>query len=192
LVAFDTRQDESDETLLDAFAAGDQAAARALMMRLTPRCLSVAFRMLRDRAEAEDVAQEAMLRLWKTAPDWEKGRAKVSTWLYRVTLNLCTDRLRKSRRTSLGEVPEQMDDAAPVDQEMERTERAEALHDALEKLPERQRVAVMLRHLEDMSNPAIAEIMETSTEAVESLLSRGRRQLAALLAGQKSALGLDG
>ena len=95
---YDAVKEEDDEVLLDRFARGDQAAARALAVRHTPRVLAVATRMLKDRTEAEDVAQEAMLRLWKIAPEWRQGEAKVSTWAYRVTANLCTDRLRQRKR----------------------------------------------------------------------------------------------
>lgn len=90
----------SDEALLVAFANGDSRAARDLTARLTPRVFSFASRMLGgDRAEAEDVTQEAMLRLWKIAGEWRQGEAKVTTWLYRVTSNLCTDRLRRRGRS---------------------------------------------------------------------------------------------
>ena len=86
-----------DAALLVAFANGDGDAARLLTARLLPRVLAQATRMLANAAEAEDVAQEAMIRLWKIAPDWQQGQAQVSTWLYRVVANLCTDRLRKRR-----------------------------------------------------------------------------------------------
>ena len=91
----------TDEDLLALYAGGDRVAARSLTARLTPRVLSLALRMLGDRAEAEDVAQEAMVRLWKIAPDWRAGEAKISTWLYRVAANLCTDRLRRRRGVGL-------------------------------------------------------------------------------------------
>ena len=93
----DTLDEVSDETLLVLYANGDAAAARLLTTRLSPRVLGYATRLLADRAEAEDVTQEAMLRLWKIAPQWRAGEAQISTWLYRVTTNLCTD-LRRARR----------------------------------------------------------------------------------------------
>ena len=161
----DAMKDISDDALLVLFANGDRAAARALTLRLTPRVLAHAQRLLGNAAEAEDVAQEAMLRLWKVAPDWRQGDAKVTTWLYRVVANLCTDRLRKARPLPL--------DAAPE----------------LVRLPRRQRQAVVLRRLEDLGNPEIAGIMEISVEAVESLLTRGRRALAVELAGRRAELG---
>ena len=100
-----------DAALLAAFAGGERSAALELTTRLTPRVLGQAFRMLGNRAEAEDVAQEAMLRLWKIAPDWDASRAQVTTWLYRVVANLCTDRLRKSGRgVALDAIAEPEDD----------------------------------------------------------------------------------
>lgn len=177
-------QEESDDLLLGRFARGDMAAARTLMARHVPRTLGLARRMLRDEAEAEDVAQEAMLRLWRLAPDWRSGEARVSTWLYRVTANLCTDRLRRSRNRSLPleEAPDPEDDRPGAQQALETRERVAALHRAVSALPERQRDAIRMRHFDDLSNIEIAEIMETSVEAVESLLARGRRSLAAALA----------
>src|SRR5690606_38902159 len=98
-MAFDAEVAASDEALLVAYGNGDVSAARILTGRLAPRVLRLATRMLSgDVAEAEDVTQEAMLRLWKVAADWRQGEARVTTWLYRVAVNLCTDRLRQGRR----------------------------------------------------------------------------------------------
>ena len=103
----DAMNAHEDEELLAAYAAGDAGAARALTGRLGPRVFAHAYRMLHgDRAEAEDVAQEALLRLWRAAPSWKHGEAKVTTWLYRVTANLCIDRLRRKRGTDLDAIPE--------------------------------------------------------------------------------------
>ena len=189
-MAFDVMSDTSDEELLSLYANGDQAAARALMLRHAPRVLSLARRLLKDPAEAEDVTQEAMLRLWKIAPDWRAGEAKVSTWLYRVGSNLCTDRLRKKRGVGLDEAPEVADETPNVEDQMIAADRGRALREAMDRLPERQKLALNLRHFEEQSNPEIAEVLETSVEAVESLLSRARRALAADLSSNRSALGL--
>ena len=182
-----------DSALLVSYANGDPAAARELTARLLPRVFGQAKRMLGgDRAEAEDVAQEAMMRLWKVAPEWRQGEAQVSTWLYRVTANLCTDRLRKrNRNVALDGVTEPEDDRPSVADSLQETARIRGLRDALGQLPERQAQAVTLRHLEGLSNPEIADVMQISTEAVESLTSRGKRALAALLAGRKDELGYD-
>ena len=188
---FDTLADVPTETLLTLFANGDRAAALALNARLTPVVMSHAYRLLGDRAEAEDVTQDAMMRLWKIAGDWRQGEAKVTTWLYRVVANLATDRLRRRKRSgpALDDVPEPADDSPGPRERMIAQERQAALQYALNALPERQRQAVVVRHIEEMGNPQIAAIMEISTEAVESLIARGKRALAAELAGQREELG---
>jgi len=191
MMAFDAADDTSDDALMILFANGDQQAAARLAYRHTPRVLALAVRLLRDDAEAQDVAQDALVRLWKIAPDWRQGETRVSTWLYRVAHNLCIDRLRRHKNTDLDSIPEPRDDQPTVDTRMIEADRATALRRALAQLPERQRVAITLRHLQELSNPEIAEVMDTSIEAVESLLSRGKRELSALLIGQQKRLGLE-
>ena len=188
---FDAMEDLPDEALLARFADGDAAAARILTLRLTPHVMAHAFRLLGNRAEAEDVAQEAMLRLWKQAQAWRSGEAKVTTWLYRVVANLCIDRQRRARGRAvpLDAIPEPADGRASVAHEMQDRARADALQAALNDLPARQRQAVVLRHIEGLANPEIAEIMEITVEAVESLTSRGKRALQAALADRKEELG---
>ncbi len=182
----------SDAALLVAFANGDGQAATDLAARLLPRVLAQATRMLSDHAEAEDVAQEAMMRLWKIAPDWRQGEAQVSTWMYRVVANLCTDRLRKRRGAmSLDQVAEPVDGTPSVTARMQTDLRMRALSDALAQLPDRQAQAVALRHLEGLSNPEIAQIMDISVRSVESLTARGKRALADIMAGRKAELGYD-
>lgn len=188
-MALDTLSEVSDEALLVLFANGDADASRALNLRLTPRVFGQAMRLLHNRAEAEDVAQEAMMRLWRIAPDWRQGEAKITTWLYRVVANLCTDRLRKQRNVDIDAIPEPEDGAATVAEGMQDRARMTALYAALDSLPERQRTAVQLRHIEGLGNPEIAEIMDITTEAVESLTARGKRALSAVLAARRSELG---
>ena len=187
----DAYTDLADDALLAQYSQGDAAAARALTARLTPRVFRHAVRVLGDRAEAEDVAQDAMMRLWKVAPDWRMGEAKVSTWLYRVTANLCTDRLRRKRGVGLDEVDEPHDPSPSVTDQLQTRERMDALQAGLQTLPERQRQAVILRHIEGLANPEIAEILEISTEAVESLTARGKRALAQALAPAREKLGYE-
>lgn len=185
----DAKDDISDDALIVLYANGDGSAARLLTLRLTPRVFSHAYRMLGDHAEAEDVAQEALVRLWKIAPEWRQGEAKVTTWLYRVVANLCTDRLRKSRSVALDAVPEPEDDVASAATRMQQRSRMDALQGALNALPDRQREAVVLRHIEGLGNPEIATIMDISVEAVESLTARGKRALAKALSGRREELG---
>jgi len=192
---FDAASDTPDEALLVLYANGDPVAAQELAARHLPRILGFATRMLAgDRAEAEDVAQEAMLRLWRIAPDWRTGEAKVSTWLYRVVTNLCTDRLRgKKRRRAVGldDAPDVADEALGVEAALVDGDRMAALTAALAQLPDRQRQAVVLRHIESLSNPEIAEVMDIGVEAVESLTARGKRALTLIMAGRRAELGYE-
>ena len=191
-MAFDALSDVSDEALLVLYANGNAGGAHMLTLRLVPRLLSYAMRLLGDRAEAEDVAQEAMLRLWRVAPDWRQGEAKVTTWTYRVVTNLCTDRLRARRRrthSALDDAPELADTTPAVEPRMIEADRLRALKSALDTLPDRQREAVILRHFEGLTNPEIAQVMDIGVEAVESLVARGKRALTARLAGRREDLG---
>ncbi|WP_296765226.1 RNA polymerase sigma factor [Sediminimonas sp.] len=182
----------SDEALLTRFAAGDAAAAQALTERLTPRVYRHALRLLGgDGAEAEDVAQDAMLRLWRAASGWRPGEARVTTWLYRVVANLCFDRHRKARMVALGDIDEPCDTRAGAVPRIVARQRADALQAALDALPARQRQAVVLRHIEGLGNPEIARVMDISVEAVESLTARGRKALGVALAGRRAELGFE-
>ena len=179
-----------DDLLMRRYAAGDAGAAAALIAAHAPRVLSLARRMLGEAAEAEDVAQEAMLRLWRAAPDWRAGEAGVGAWLRRVASNLCLDRLRRRRESLAAEPPDRPDERPAALDRLAQDERAAALRAALAELPERQRLAIVLRHFEERPNPEIAAILETSVEAVESLLARGRRELAARLLPRRAELEL--
>ncbi len=191
-MAFDALSDAPNEALLVAFSNGDRDAARVLTLRLTPVVLGFAMRMLGgDRAEAEDVAQEAMLKLWKQSGSWRQGEAKVTTWLYRVASNLCIDRRRRVRTVGIDGIPEQEDGSPPMEARLMQSVRERALSAALAKLPDRQRQAVVLRHIEGLSNPEIAGIMDIGVEAVESLTARGKRGLAAQLAAHREELGYE-
>jgi RNA polymerase sigma factor (sigma-70 family) len=185
--------DVPDEALLVLYANGDPGAARALSLRLVPRTLGYAARLLGgDRAEAEDVVQEAMLRLWRVAPEWRTGEAKVTTWVYRVVTNLCTDRRRARMRrgdSGLDAAPEVTDGSPGAEARLIAADRVAALEAALAQLPDRQREAVVLRHIEGLSNPEIAAVLGLGVEAVESLTARGKRALAAILSGRRDALG---
>ena len=179
-----------EAALLKAYAAGDADAARSLATRYTPLVFAHAVRMLNDRAEAEDVAQEAMLKLWRQAPGWDvEGGASVRTWLYRVTANLCIDRMRKTRPIGMPDDLDIPDDGPGAEARLQAKARKLALDEALMQLPDRQRQAVVLRHIEGLGNTEIAQIMDIGPRAVESLTARGKRSLAALLSGQRTGLG---
>lgn len=180
---------QTDAELLALYAQGQADAARALTARFTPKVYAHALHMLGNSAEAEDVTQEALLRLWQVAPDWQAGGAQVRTWLYRVTANLCLDRLRRKQTTALEDAPDIADGAPGADDTLQSQARMDALQAALMQLPDRQRQAVVLRHIEGLGNPEIGTIMGLGTRAVESLTARGRRALTDLLATRKKELG---
>jgi len=173
---------DPDEALLARVAEGDAAAVRALVGRKLPRLLGLAQRMLGDPAEAEDVAQETFLRIWRQAPKWRTGQAKFDTWLHRVALNLCYDRLRRRREIPTEAPPERPDEGPPPDRALEAHDTGKRVGAALAKLPDRQREAVVLCHYQELGNIEAAAVMGVTVEALESLLSRGRRALRAALA----------
>ena len=172
---------ESDAALMKRVASGDGAACRLVVTRYLPQILALARRILNDAAEAEDVAQEAMLRLWQMAPRWRED-APVGAWLYRVAHNLAIDRIR--RRRPMVDVDKAVDLADPTPNPAERLatdERRTTIDRAIAALPERQRTAITMVHTLEMGNIEAAAAMEISVEALESLLSRGRRALRAAL-----------
>lgn len=174
---------DPDAELVRRAGAGDARAAETLVRRHLSRMTAFARRMLSDGAEAEDVAQEVFLRMWRAAPTWREGQAKFETWMHRVALNLCYDRLRRRRETPDADAGLEMADPAPAAPDViVARERAAAVHRALDGLPERQRAAIVLCHFQDMSNIDAAAALEVSVEALESLLARGRRALRAALA----------
>ena len=172
---------DEEGVLLARVAAGEAQALRALVDRHLPTVVAIARRMLRDDAEAEDVAQETLLRLWRNAASLELGEGGVRPWLRRVAANLCIDRVRAQKNTSLGDaLPEEAEPAGQVTRLAER-ELARRVDAALKALPERQRLALTLFHYEGMSQIEVGEVMGISDEAVESLLARARRALKASL-----------
>jgi RNA polymerase sigma-70 factor (ECF subfamily) len=168
---------DPDADLVARAGQGDRAAAAALMARHLPRMLALARRMLPDPLEAEDAVQDAFIQLWTHAARWIPGQAKFSTWLYRVTLNKCYDRLRRRPTARLEEAAEAEDPAPGPDAGLHHAAIAAQIETALAALPERQRAAIQLCHFEGCGNIEAAEIMGISVEALESLLSRGRRAL---------------
>jgi RNA polymerase sigma factor (sigma-70 family) len=174
---------DPDADLVRNIGAGDARAAEALVRRHLPRMVGLARRMLSDASEAEDVAQDVFLRVWREAPRWKPGAAKFETWMHRVALNLCYDRLRRRRETPDPDAGVNVADTGPLpaDQWLAR-QRAARVDAALAELPERQRAAIVLVHYQELTNIAAAEMLEVSVEALESLLARGRRALKAALA----------
>lgn len=161
-------------------------ACRTLVDENLKPMLGLAYTMLGDVTEAEDMAQEAFLKLWKQAPKWRPD-AKVKVWLYRVVHNLCIDHLRKTKRLSGQETP---DVEGPDNPERDFLDGqvSETVTAALLTLPPRQRAAITLVHLQEERNIEAAEIMDITVDALESLLARGRRALKQSLEHQKENL----
>jgi RNA polymerase sigma-70 factor, ECF subfamily len=181
-------QDELDDALMARAGRGDKSAFAVLVRRHLARATAIAQRILGNRSDAEEVVQEAFLRCWQKAPDWQPAespgsaakageRAQFATWLYRVLTNLCLDRRRRPQPVELeaaGEIADTRDDG------FARTERGEIgkrVAEAMAKLPDRQRAALALCYYEDLGNIEAAAALDISIGALESLLVRGRRAL---------------
>jgi RNA polymerase sigma-70 factor, ECF subfamily len=178
---------DPDAELVARVGEQDPGAVRTLVAHKLPRLLALATRLLGDRMEAEDVAQEAFMRIWKQAPHWRTGEAKFDTWLHRVALNLCYDRLRGKREELVDELPDEPDPAAAPDLRLDERARDERVRRALAALPVRQREALVLTYYQELSNIEAAGLMGISVDALESLLARARRTLRAQLAGDSAS-----
>lgn len=169
-----------DEALMAQVAKGDEAAFRQLSRRHVPAMVGLARRVLGNTADAEDVVQEAMLRVWTHAPTWQP-LAAFRTWLTRIVVNLCLDRKRRKPWVDLDAAGEIADPAPAATEVAERNERELALTAAIGELPDRQRTAILLTYSEGMTNAQVAEALDTSVSAVETLLIRGKKTLRAKL-----------
>ena len=171
-----------DDALMARVALRDGDAFRVLVEAHAVKAHRIGWRMLGNSTEAEDVAQEAMLKLWEHADKWQAGGAGVGAWLNRVATNLCLDRLRRRRFTSDEEAPERVDESPLADVQMDEERMRMRAMTAVHALPDRQRAAIVLTYYEDCSNMAAAQILDMNVKAFESLLLRGRQAL-------KTALG---
>ena len=171
-------EEPDDNDLLQEVAAGARYALQRLMTRYVRQMLSLAERMTGNAADADDIVQEAFLKVWKMAPEWRiDGEARFSTWLYRVVLNSCLDRRRRGFSPSLEEVAEPAD-AKPGGYEAALAhQRRDIIVDAMMKLPERQRAVLSLHYFSELSASEIAQVLGVTRSTVESLLVRGKRAL---------------
>ena len=172
---------ESDESLMARLRAGERPPFDRLLDRHLAAVTGFSYRMLGDAAEAEDVAQETFLRLWRHRQTW-RPRAQLRTWLFRVARNLCIDRFRR-REVVTDRIPEIEDPRGGPAAQLQRRQIAALVTAAWTSLPERQRAAVSLVYHQELSNIDAAAVLDVSVDALESLLSRGRRGLKKRLDG---------
>jgi RNA polymerase sigma-70 factor (ECF subfamily) len=180
----DATADADDGTLMRRVAAGDARALEIISDRHTPMLFAVAWRMLGDAAEAEDVVQEAITRVWVKAASWTPVGGGLGGWLRRIATNLCIDRQRKRAFNSDAELPERADDSPSADMLIDEARRQAAVTTAMQALPDRQRAAIVLTYYEGVSNAEAAAVLGIGVKALESLLVRARQGLSRSLAAQ--------
>ena len=170
---------DEDGELVERIARGDARAFARLVERRSGRLMALAYRIIGERAQAEDVVQETFARAWVKAPNWRRGAggAAFSTWMGRVAVNLAIDHVRKVVPLPLEAAPDPVDPAVPEDVKLAREDEAAALRRAVADLPERQRAAVALTYDLGLSNSEAAAALSTSVGALELLLVRARKTL---------------
>ncbi len=176
-----------DAALMALAGAGDRAAFNLLVGRHGERALRLALRILGDAAEAEEVAQEAFLRAWQAAAGFDPGRARFTTWLHRIVVNLAIDRTRRragAPMAGLDAVAELADPGPGPEAAASAAESRAALAAALEGLPPRQRAAIALAYEQELSGAEAAAVLKVSERALEGLLRRARLLLRSRLGGQ--------
>jgi RNA polymerase sigma-70 factor (ECF subfamily) len=164
-------------------AAGDLSAFQELVDRYQSDAWRLARRFLGDESEAQDITQESFLKILRAAPGYRPS-AKFRTYLFRVVSRLCIDFLSKKRPVTTDSLPDVVDAVEDPEQILVRKESAVAVREALDTLPAKQRLAIILQSYEGLNYHEIAEALDTSTKAVDSLLQRARLSLRERLAGE--------
>ena len=166
----------TDAGLLEAAAEGSHAGFAEIVSRQYQPVYRLVWRMTNGGADAEDVAQEAFVKLWKN-PGQVREAAALKGWLMRVAANAVVDRSRKPRSSALDDAPDVADPQARPDAPLDRAQAARLIDRRIAELPERQRLALSLVYFEGMTNIEAAAVLEVSVDALESLLARARRGL---------------
>ncbi len=177
----------TDADLLARAGKRDANAFAQLVDRHFPVVHRVVWRMMNGHADAEDVAQEAFLRLWRDPAQVREGAA-LRGWLMRVATNMVTDRFRAKPMQAMDDDFDVADGRDNAEEQLDRSRAVRTVDSAIASLPDRQKLALTLVHFEHLSNSAAASIMEVSVDALESLLARARRSLKEHLAPAKREL----
>jgi RNA polymerase sigma-70 factor, ECF subfamily len=175
-----TAIEDSDAGLMLRFKAGDAEAFEQLFARHTRPVINFAYRFVRNRGLAEELAQEIFLRVYEAGAGYQV-QAKFTTWLYRIATNVCLNEIRKphNRETGNGNMPHGASErAVPACDTLEQEEISQALRRVLGQLPEKQRVAFILNKYQELSYGEVSEIMKISEKAVKSLIHRAKETLA--------------
>jgi RNA polymerase sigma-70 factor (ECF subfamily) len=167
----------TDEELMARVAERDRDAFTRLLDRHLAPLQRFLQRLTGNAADADELSQEAMLRIWRHAHRWQPNRVKFSTWLYRIARNLAIDRHRRQRDGDPDALEALADDGPDAFARLDAERRAEATRRAVAALPERQRSALVLCHFDGFSNQEAAAVLQVSVDALESLLARARRTL---------------
>jgi len=181
-----------DQKLIEEVALGNRKAFSILANKHMPIIYSVAFRMNFSKFEAEDISQEVMLKIWMNANKWDVNKnAKVSTWIYRITHNLCVDVIRRNKANMNDGEVEMVDKSDNAEDKYIKSEDDNNMQKLINNLPERQRIALIFCYYQELSYEEISTIMDTSIKSVESLLVRAKKNLRSqakksnLLGGEK-------
>lgn len=170
--------DKQDHELLALVQEGSHPAFAELVKRHTERFYRLAFRYLQNREAAEDVVQDAFLKLWEEPARWQADKnTKFTTWFYRVVVNQCLDWQKRKRPVELTADMPLIDDRATADQALLRSEEQKILEKEIAALPERQRMAINLCFDEGLSNQEAAEVMGVNLKALQSLIMRAKTTL---------------
>lgn len=169
-------EEESDEALMLKIARGDERAFRLLAPRYASRAAGLARRISGSAADAEEIVQEAFLRVWIHAPRW-RPTAAFRTWFYRIVFNLALNRKRRAPFSPLAAAGDPPDPALGAAERMETAERSVMVDSAIASLPPRQRAAIVLTYNDELSNADAAIVLGTSVSAFETLLVRAKRSL---------------
>jgi RNA polymerase sigma-70 factor (ECF subfamily) len=169
---------QSDADIMKRVASGDRQAFASLVKQHLPRAYALAYRTLMNSAEAEEIAQEAFTKVWVKAREYDASRAALATWLHRIVVNLCLDRIRQRKYHEGDDALALVADTRESSESLaSNAEEADLVREAVATLPEQQRMAVNLCYFEEYTNPEAAKLMGLHIKALEGLLVRARKTL---------------